>query len=65
VKQKATLTVDSKGTTATAATAVGEAMASLRAGRELVKLDHPYLFLVRDTKTGAIMFAAQINDPRH
>jgi serine protease inhibitor len=28
-----------------------------------IHLDHPFLFLIRDTKTGAVLFASQINDP--
>jgi serine protease inhibitor len=30
---------------------------------EGITFDHPFLFLVRDTKTGTILFAAQVSDP--
>jgi serine protease inhibitor len=28
-----------------------------------VKFDHPFLFIIRDVQTGAIVFSAEINDP--
>jgi serine protease inhibitor len=28
-----------------------------------VTLDHPFLFVIRDTITGAIVFTAQVVDP--
>jgi serpin B len=28
-----------------------------------ITLDHPFLFLIRDTRTGAILFASQVNNP--
>jgi serine protease inhibitor len=28
-----------------------------------ITIDHPYLFLIRDNKTGAILFAAEVSDP--
>jgi serine protease inhibitor len=32
--------------------------------RPSISLDHPFLFLIRDTQTGTIMFAAQIQHPQ-
>jgi serine protease inhibitor len=29
----------------------------------LVTFDHPFLFIIRDVQTGAIVFSAEINDP--
>jgi serine protease inhibitor len=28
-----------------------------------VRFDHPFLFIIRDVQTGAILFSAEINDP--
>ena len=59
---QADVQVDEEGTIAAAATAdvfntVGRAI-----GEELV-VDRPFLFLVRDEPTGAILFAGQVTDP--
>jgi serpin B len=62
VKQKATLAVTPKGTTATAATAIGVSDAAANVQPKLA-FDHPFLFVIRDTHTGAILFSAEINDP--
>jgi serpin B len=62
VKQKATLHVTKYGTVASAATAVvGVASAALRSIP--VTFDRPFVFLVRDTQTGAILFESAVNDP--
>jgi serpin B len=58
--------VDEAGTEAAAATAV-----SMKAGSAAPTdppvpfvVDHPFLFLVRDTKTGAILFMGRLVDPK-
>jgi serpin B len=59
--------VDEKGTTAAAATVVG--MGSMGCGgpaaAKTVKLtfNRPFLFLIRDVKTGAILFLGRVMDP--
>jgi serine protease inhibitor len=62
VIQRVYLGVGEQGTTAAAVT--GGAMTALsgHVGPQVV-LDHPFLFLVRDTKTGAILFASEVQDP--
>lgn len=50
------------GTTAAAATGVSMIPLSLHVGPQ-VQLDHPFLFLVRGRRTGAILFASKIMDP--
>lgn len=63
VIQRAYLKVAEKGTEAAAATGVA-VITSVNAGpARTLTFDHPFLFLIRDTKTGAILFASQINDP--
>ena len=64
LEQRAVMNVDEVGTTAAAATIVG----GLGGGGPLppityVTLDHPFLFVIRDTITGAIVFTAQVVDP--
>jgi serine protease inhibitor len=62
VIQRVYLGVGEKGTTAAAATGISLMPTSGSIGPQ-VRLDHPFLFLVRDTRTGAIMFASEVQDP--
>jgi len=64
LEQRAVMQVDEVGTTAAAATIAG----GLGGGGPLppitnVVIDHPFLFVIRDTVTGAIVFTAQVVDP--
>lgn len=63
VIQRVYLAVAEKGTEAAAATGVSVVPSSARAGGTAVRFDHPFLFLIRDTVTGAILFASQVTDP--
>ncbi|HEY2298028.1 MAG TPA: serpin family protein [Jatrophihabitans sp.] len=60
VVQRDYLKVDEEGTEAAAVTGVGMVPQSAQVPP---KIDHPFLFVVRDTATGAILFAGQIQDP--
>lgn len=63
---KAFIAVDEAGTEAAAATMFGQAMACEDSGRqEPIRfiVDHPFLILVRHTKTGAILFLGRVTDP--
>jgi serpin B len=62
VVKKATLSVTPWGSEATAATGVGMAT-SAEESTMTISVDHPYLFLIRDTHTGAILFEAQVDTP--
>jgi len=63
VEQRVYLAVGEKGTEAAAATGADMAVSgAVAAGAELV-FDHPFLFLVRDTVTGAILFASLVQHP--
>ena len=65
VVQKVYLRVAEKGTVAAAATGVTMIPASTSAATlTTIHLDHPFLFLVRDTTTGAILFASAIQNPK-
>ena len=63
VLHKAFVDVNEEGTEAAAATAVVMRLKS--AMRPLVfRADHPFLFLIRDNKTGCILFMGRVVDPR-
>ncbi len=64
VFHKAFVAVDEHGTEAAAATAVVMARAGgMPAEPEVFAADHPFLFFIRDTKTGLIAFVGRVNDP--
>jgi serpin B len=66
VVHEAQVQVDEQGTIATAATAAGVSGATCTcpAGPEIVSIDQPFLFLIRDTKNGSILFMGRVEDPR-
>ena len=63
VRQRVYLGVGEAGTTAAAVTGGAMIGASVRVLAEPLRFDHPFLFLIRDKVTGAILFASEINDP--
>ena len=66
VFHKAFVSVDEKGTEAAAATAVmmmrATGMMQPQEPRPFVA-DHPFLFLIRDTRTGLVLFLGRVVDP--
>ncbi len=66
VFHKAVVAVDEQGTVAAAATAVRMAPTAARQLRHPVRLvaDHPFLYLIRDRRTGAVLFIGRCADPR-
>lgn len=62
VIHKAVVEVDEKGTKAAAATAVVVAVESASMPITF-KADHPFMFVIKDNKTGAILFLGQVNKP--
>jgi serpin B len=63
VLQKTYLNVYEKGTTAAAVTLVAIATTSLGAPPPKMIVDHPFLLVIRDKLTGAILFLGAISDP--
>jgi len=63
VVHAATVSVDEEGTEAAAASAVSLTMC---AGPSVVRFsaDRPFLFVIRDTKTGALLLIGRVLDPR-
>ncbi len=62
VVHKALVNVDESGTEAAAATAVGMALSAMLQSEEM-KVDRPFIFLIRDTTTGSILFMGRVLDP--
>ncbi|MCA9619086.1 MAG: serpin family protein [Myxococcales bacterium] len=65
VFHKTFVAVDEKGTEAAAATAVVMPRGGAKpAEPKRVVCDHPFLFLIRDRKSGALLFIGRVDDPR-
>jgi serine protease inhibitor len=66
VKHKAIVEVNEEGTEAAAATSVGVRTTSMRPPQERFTFiaDHPFLMLIRDETTGAILFMGTVVDPK-
>ena len=63
VVHKAFVSVDEAGTEAAAATAVIVGLTSVPAQPVTVNIDRPFIFLIRDLKTGSILFFGRVLDP--
>ena len=63
VIHQANIDVDEKGTEAAAATAVVMGRTSAPAEPVTVRVDRPFLFLLRDVPSGAILFLGRVGDP--
>ena len=58
----ARIEVDEKGTTAAAATSIGIGVTSI-SEPEVVNIDSPFLYFIRDRDSGAILFIGHVADP--
>ena len=63
VLHKAFVSVDEEGTEAAAATAVIMAESAMPTEPVEFTADHPFVFLIRDVKTGAVLFVGRVVDP--
>jgi serpin B len=62
VYHKAYIDVNEEGTEAAASTFVGVATFAVEISREF-RVDHPFLFLIRDNTTGSLLFLGRFTDP--
>jgi len=63
VVQRVFLGVGEDGTTAAAVTGISAVASAAHAEPNPLFFDHPFLFLIRDKVSGAVLFASEINDP--
>jgi len=63
VLHKAFVSVDEAGTEAAAATAVPMELTAVPEPLAEVTIDRPFIFLIRDIDTGAILFVGRIMNP--
>jgi serpin B len=67
ISHKAFVEVNEKGTEAAAATAVGMITTSAKPPEPPIptfRADHPYMFIIRDVKSGAILFLGRVMTPQ-
>jgi serine protease inhibitor len=64
VIHQAFIAVDEKGTEAAAATAVVMRLTSAPAQVVQLKIDRPFVFLIQDDETGAMLFMGRVADPK-
>jgi serpin B len=64
VLHKAFVDVNEEGTEAAAATAVVVGMTAAPAEPLVFRADHPFLFLIRDNRTGSILFMGRVTNPQ-
>lgn len=63
VVHKAYVSVDETGTEAAAASGVTMRLTAMPAEPVQVTIDHPFIFLIRDIKTGTVLFIGRVMDP--
>jgi serpin B len=66
VVHKAFVDVSEQGTEAAAATGITMRTTAMRTPEQAVvfRADHPFLFLIRDTRTGVVLFIGRLTAPR-
>jgi serpin B len=64
VIHKAFIAIDEAGTEAAAATAVIMPPGAMPTQPRVVRVDRPFLFVIRDIQTGAILFVGRVVEPK-
>ncbi|MCD4822971.1 MAG: serpin family protein [Phycisphaerae bacterium] len=64
VLHKAFVNVNEKGTEAAAATVVSKRFSAWPPKAPVFRADHPFIFLIRHEKTGAILFMGRVAEPK-
>lgn len=64
VLHKAFVEVNEEGTEAAAATGVVVGLTSAPPSQTIFRADHPFVFLIRDLRSGSILFMGRVLDPR-
>jgi serpin B len=64
VIHKAFVDVNEKGTEAAAATGIAVVTMAMPMNPPTFRADHPFIFLIRDVKSGAILFMGRLADPK-
>ncbi len=62
---KAFVEVNEEGTEAAAATGIVIMPTSMPPPKPVFRADHPFLFLIRDEASGAVLFLGRVADPTH
>jgi len=65
VVHKAFVDVSEEGTEAAAATGIAVRATAMRAPEPLVifRADHPFVFMIRDTRSGTVLFIGRLANP--
>jgi len=63
VVHKAFVEVNEEGTEAAAATGVVMKLTSMPSPKKYFLADHPFIYFIRDTSTGSILFIGRVTDP--
>jgi serpin B len=63
VKHQAFIETNEEGSEAAAATIVGISTTSMPADPYILNIDHPFLYIIRETSTNSILFMGRVSDP--
>ena len=63
VLHQAFIETNEEGTEAAAATIIGFVTTSMPAGPFVLNIDHPFLYIIRETTTNSILFMGRVSDP--
>jgi serpin B len=64
IAHKAFIAVDEKGTEAAAATDIIMIPMAGHQNTVILRIDHPFIFAIRDRQTGSLLFIGRVLDPR-